>query len=178
MVMGSYFVSLLPLRVSLWLGNGGNHYFAPLAMILLPITFGLVCVMWLLLRILLWPLQRLLKVLGRYVAYSPDRSLTLLSGRTPQPERRHCNSKTKNRDIVHGADLLGHLHSGPLASGISRLLADPLLYLRVVSREPPVAYILRGDGSRAAHRDAWSRRKSRTRSRCRAQAYNTPATLP
>ncbi|RDX53754.1 PGAP1-domain-containing protein [Lentinus brumalis] len=64
MVMGSYFVSLLPLRVSLWLGNGGNHYFAPLAMILLPITFGLVCVMWLLLRILLWPLQRLLKVLG------------------------------------------------------------------------------------------------------------------
>ncbi|KAI0722323.1 PGAP1-domain-containing protein [Cerioporus squamosus] len=64
LVVGSYFVSLLPLRVGLWLGNGGNHHFAPLAMILLPITFGLVCVMWWLLKFLLWPLQRLLRVLG------------------------------------------------------------------------------------------------------------------
>ena len=67
MVIGSYFVSLLPLPVRLWLGNGGNHYFAPLALLLLPITFGLVCMMWLLLRILLWPLQYILRLSGRYV---------------------------------------------------------------------------------------------------------------
>ena len=67
MVIGSYFVSLLPLPVRLWLGNGGNHYFAPLAMILLPITFGLVCMMWWLLRILLWPLQYVLRLSDRYV---------------------------------------------------------------------------------------------------------------
>ncbi|KAI0638526.1 GPI-inositol-deacylase [Trametes polyzona] len=61
LVIASYFVSLLPLRVGLWLGNRGAPAFAPLAMILLPVSFGLVCVMWWLLRILLWPLQAVLK---------------------------------------------------------------------------------------------------------------------
>ncbi|KAI0751124.1 PGAP1-domain-containing protein [Daedaleopsis nitida] len=63
--IASYFVSLLPLRPGLWLGNEGNPYYGPLAMILLPVAFGLVCVMWWLLVILLWPIQRVLGFLGR-----------------------------------------------------------------------------------------------------------------
>ncbi|KAI0355362.1 GPI-inositol-deacylase [Trametes cingulata] len=61
----SYFISLLPLRVGLWLGNGGSPAFAPLATILLPIAFGLVCVMWWLLLVLLWPLRLILKRFAR-----------------------------------------------------------------------------------------------------------------
>ncbi|KAH9855008.1 GPI-inositol-deacylase [Lenzites betulinus] len=53
----SYLVSLLPLRVGLWLGNNGNAAFAPLAIILLPIAFGLVVIVWWVLRVSMWPLQ-------------------------------------------------------------------------------------------------------------------------
>ncbi|TBU33000.1 PGAP1-domain-containing protein [Dichomitus squalens] len=65
LVIASYFISFIPLRVGIWLGNGGSPHFASLATLLLPITFGLVCVMWWLLLILLWPLQRVLKIFGR-----------------------------------------------------------------------------------------------------------------
>ena len=67
LVLLSFFLSFLPLRVGLWLGNGGSAPFAPLATLLLPIAFGLVCVMWWLLLILLWPLQRVLRLFSRYV---------------------------------------------------------------------------------------------------------------
>lgn len=62
----SYFVSLLPLRVGLWLGNRGNAAFAPFSALILPIAFGLVCVMWWLLLVLMWPLRLVLKRFGRY----------------------------------------------------------------------------------------------------------------
>ncbi|KAI0371559.1 GPI-inositol-deacylase [Pilatotrama ljubarskyi] len=65
LVLSSYFVSLLPLRVGLWLGNGGTPAFAPLAMVLLPIAFGLVSIMWWLLLVLLWPLRLVLRRLAR-----------------------------------------------------------------------------------------------------------------
>ena len=69
LVIASYFTSLLPFRVGAWLGNGGSHHFAPLAMILLPIAFGLVCTMWWLLLLLLWPTQRVLKMFRRCDIY-------------------------------------------------------------------------------------------------------------
>ncbi|KAI9000694.1 GPI-inositol-deacylase [Trametes punicea] len=65
LILLSFLISLLPLRVGLWLGNGGDIVFAPLAVLLLPITFGIVCVTWLLLLTLLWPLQQILKRFGR-----------------------------------------------------------------------------------------------------------------
>ncbi|KAH9943147.1 PGAP1-domain-containing protein [Epithele typhae] len=61
----SLLVSLLPLRVGLWLGNAGEPSFALLSTLLLPISFGLVCIMWWLLRIILWPFQRILRVFPR-----------------------------------------------------------------------------------------------------------------
>lgn len=66
MMLLSYFVSLLPLRVGLWLGNRGNAAFAPFSALILPIAFGLVCVMWWLLLVLMWPLRVVLKRFGRY----------------------------------------------------------------------------------------------------------------
>lgn len=61
----SYIISLLPLRVGLWLGNEGSLAFAPFAVLILPIAFGLVCVMWLLLLVLLWTLRFILKRFSR-----------------------------------------------------------------------------------------------------------------
>ena len=63
----SLFISVLPLRVGLWLGNSGAPVFAPLSVFLLIIAFGLVCAMWLLLVVLLWPIRRLIKLFGRQV---------------------------------------------------------------------------------------------------------------
>ncbi|KAI0775903.1 GPI-inositol-deacylase [Trametes elegans] len=61
----SYLASFLPLPVGLWLGNTGRPAFAPLACILLLITFGLVCIMWLLLLALLWPFRIILTRFAR-----------------------------------------------------------------------------------------------------------------
>ncbi|KAH9899517.1 GPI-inositol-deacylase [Cubamyces lactineus] len=80
LMIGSYCISLVPSRVGIWLGNGGNAALAPLAMILLPITFGLVCVLWWALQILLWPLRL---VLGRFGSrredHTPRRPLTTMT---------------------------------------------------------------------------------------------------
>ncbi|KAI9064870.1 GPI-inositol-deacylase [Trametes sanguinea] len=61
----AYAVSLLPLRAGVWLGNRGDPVFAPLAALLLPIAFGLVCVSWWLLLALIWPLKSVMRRFGR-----------------------------------------------------------------------------------------------------------------
>ncbi|OSD04507.1 GPI-inositol-deacylase [Trametes coccinea BRFM310] len=61
----AYVVSLLPSRAGVWLGNRGDPMFAALAVLLLPIAFGLVCVSWWLLMALMWPLKSVLRRFGR-----------------------------------------------------------------------------------------------------------------
>ncbi|KAI0329552.1 GPI-inositol-deacylase [Cubamyces sp. BRFM 1775] len=82
LMVGSYCISLLPLRVGVWLGNGGNPALAPLATILLPITFGLVCVLWWTLQFLMWPLRFVLGRIGsgsRREDITPRRPLTTIT---------------------------------------------------------------------------------------------------
>ncbi|KAJ8487535.1 hypothetical protein ONZ51_g4096 [Trametes cubensis] len=80
LMIGSYCVSLLPLRVGVWLGNGGSPVFATLAVILFPITFGLVCVLWWILRILMWPFKLVMKRFGsRKEDITPRRPLTTIT---------------------------------------------------------------------------------------------------
>ncbi|KAJ7591454.1 PGAP1-like protein-domain-containing protein [Mycena floridula] len=59
LLLGSFFVSFLPLSEKYLLGNSGNPYFAVISPLLLLIAFGLVCVSWWILIIALWSIALL-----------------------------------------------------------------------------------------------------------------------
>ncbi|KAG6813426.1 hypothetical protein H0H92_011123 [Tricholoma furcatifolium] len=56
LLLASFAVALLPLPVSLYTGTVGNPYFAAIAPLLLLIASGLVCVIWGVLILLVWPI--------------------------------------------------------------------------------------------------------------------------
>ncbi|OBZ70020.1 GPI inositol-deacylase [Grifola frondosa] len=64
-LLASYVFSLVPLPAGFWLGNRGEPIFAPIAPLLLLIVTGLVFVSWWTLSLMLWPLSRILGMIGR-----------------------------------------------------------------------------------------------------------------
>ncbi|KAJ8085833.1 GPI inositol deacylase [Marasmius tenuissimus] len=59
LLVASSIVSLLPLPEEYYLGNAGEYFFALIAPLLLTLATGLVCVSWLLLTVLMWPIGRI-----------------------------------------------------------------------------------------------------------------------
>lgn len=67
-LLGSFLASFLPLSDKYLLGNRGDPFFAAISPILLLVACGLVCVIWWVLVLVMWPIGKLGSyIFGRYV---------------------------------------------------------------------------------------------------------------
>ncbi|KAL0950184.1 hypothetical protein HGRIS_010177 [Hohenbuehelia grisea] len=76
----SFWIAFLPLPERYYLGTGGQPLFAPLAPLLLLVATGLVCTLWAVLLMIMWPLAKFGAARSpRNIEYSAVRKTTVVS---------------------------------------------------------------------------------------------------